>query len=75
MVELLLWLTFMGGLLDINTQARMWFVSKLDQAGSALGLESWGDVKNILEKFWWVGRIHDSPSTSLWTQVMMIRDN
>jgi hypothetical protein len=75
LVELLLWLTFMGGLLDINTQARMWFVSKLDQAGSALGLESWGDVKNILEKFWWVGRIHDSPSTSLWTQVMMIRDN
>ena len=75
LVEQLLWLTFMGGLLEINTQARMWFVSKLDQASSTLGLENWGDVKNALEKFWWVGRIHDSPSTSLWTQVMMIRDS
>jgi hypothetical protein len=75
LVELLLWLTFMGGLLEINTQARMWFVSKLDQASSALGLESWGDVKNVLEKFWCVGLIHDSPATSLWTQVMMIRDS
>jgi hypothetical protein len=74
LVELLLWLTFMGGLLEINAQARMWFVSKLDQAGSVLGLESWGDVKDALEKFWWVGRIHDSPFTSLWAQVMKIRD-
>jgi hypothetical protein len=75
LVELLLWLAFMGGLLEINAQARMWFVSKLDQASLALGLESWGDGKTALEKFWWVGRIHDSPSTSLWTQVMMIRDS
>lgn len=74
LVELLLWLTFMGSLLEINAQARMWFISKLDQASSALGLESWDDVKSALEKFWWVGPIHDSPSTSLWTQVMMIRD-
>jgi hypothetical protein len=74
LVELLLWLACMGGLLEINSQARMFFVSKLDQASSALGLDSLGDVKKALEKFWWVCRLHDNPSTSLWTQVMVIRD-
>lgn len=40
LTELVLWLASIGGILEINPQARTWFVPKLDQAGSVLRLET-----------------------------------
>jgi hypothetical protein len=49
--ELMLWLLFISGVVDLGYMNRTWHVVSASKVASALQLQDWGHVKTILIKF------------------------
>lgn len=63
--ELSLWALFIGAVLPSSWNDSTW-VLKTRVTLKALGIDSWGDIRDILGKYPWVNAIHDPPGQTLW---------
>ncbi|KAH1597852.1 hypothetical protein KXV95_001375 [Aspergillus fumigatus] len=63
--ELSLWALFRGAVLPSSWNDSTW-VLKTRVTLKALGIDSWGDIRDILGKYPWVNAIHDPPGQTLW---------
>lgn len=66
------WLLILGGISVPATDGREWFVEKLQEQASLLGIMTWEQVKGSLARFPWMNAIHDEPSRKLWNQVRLM---
>lgn len=69
--ELVLWLLFVGGTVDLGDAHKAWFVVRISKVSEALQLREWGEVKAGLKKFLIVEELHDRPYSALWNQAVM----
>ncbi|KAF5539255.1 hypothetical protein FMEXI_8997 [Fusarium mexicanum] len=70
--EFRFWLLILGGISVPARDGREWFVEKLREQASLLGIVTWEQVKECLAKFPWMDAIHDEPSRKLWDQVRSV---
>ncbi|KAH1637309.1 hypothetical protein KXX16_004983 [Aspergillus fumigatus] len=63
--ELSLWALFIGAVLPSSWNDSTW-VLKTRVTLKALGIDSWGGIRDILGKYPWVNAIHDPPGQTLW---------
>ena len=66
--ELMLWLLFVGGTVDLGEVNKAWFVVRIFMVAKALELESWSEVKNVLQGYFWVDSLHASAFSSHWDE-------
>lgn len=66
------WLLILGGISVSLPDGREWFVEKLREQASLLGIMTWEQVKGYLARFPWMNAIHDEPSRKLWDQVRLM---
>ncbi|CVL00695.1 uncharacterized protein FMAN_10039 [Fusarium mangiferae] len=66
------WLLILGGISVSLLDGREWFVEKLREQASLLGIITWEQAKDCLARFPWMNAIHDEPSRKLWDQVRLI---
>jgi hypothetical protein len=67
--EFKFWLLILGGISVPARDGSEWFVEKLQEQASLLGIVTWEQVKGCLARFPWMDGIHDKPSRKLWDQV------
>ncbi|KAG5765165.1 hypothetical protein H9Q72_006747 [Fusarium xylarioides] len=70
--EFKFWLLILGGISVLARDGRDWFVEKLREQASLLGIMTWEEVKDCLARFPWMDTIHDEPSRKLWDQVRLM---
>jgi hypothetical protein len=68
-----MWLFFMGGISAAGKPDRAWFVAHLVKVATALKVQSWSDVKQMLEKMLWIKKIHEQACKVLWEEVDIFR--
>ncbi|KAF5564812.1 hypothetical protein FPHYL_4539 [Fusarium phyllophilum] len=69
--EFKFWLLILGGISVPVRDGREWFVGKLQEQASLLGIMAREEVKGCLARFPWMDAIHDEPSRKLWDQVRL----
>jgi hypothetical protein len=72
--HLMVWLLVIGGVISLNTAERGWFVGYLVSVVTELGLNSWEDMKQVLERVIWVQTINDLKFRQLWEGVQSARE-
>jgi hypothetical protein len=68
------WLPVIGGVISFNTAERDWFVGYLVPAVTELGLNSWEDMNQVLERVLWVQTINELKFRRLWEEVQSARE-
>lgn len=68
--DLLLWLLFIGGISVLEEADQRWVVLQISHIVRLLGFENWGQMRQLLTQFPWIGAIHDGPGKALWDTVM-----
>lgn len=68
-LELLLWLSFMGGVLQLEYVNRQWYNAQIATIAAKLGLNTFDVVKTVLRKFLWVGWVHETHCAELWEDI------
>lgn len=53
-LELLLWLSFMGGVVQLDSVNRIWYNTRVATTAAKLGLQRFEEVKAVLSKFLWI---------------------
>nr|RBQ97276.1 hypothetical protein FVER53263_20142 [Fusarium verticillioides] len=67
--EFKFWLLILGGISVPARDGSEWFVERLQEQASLLGIVTWEQAKGCLARFPWMDGIHDKPSQKLWNQV------
>ncbi|KAF5664846.1 hypothetical protein FDENT_12770 [Fusarium denticulatum] len=67
--EFKFWLLILGGISVPAKDGRDWFVEKLREQASPLGIVSWEQAKDCLARFPWMDGIHGNPGRKLWDQI------
>jgi hypothetical protein len=67
------WLLFLTSAISLDPFERLWIVESVATACSQLLLSKWDDVKSLLEKYGWVGRIQDKSGRDMWNEVIDVR--
>jgi hypothetical protein len=72
MLELLLWILFVGSLSGADLDTELWFRRRLRGATSRLKFSrfSWADMKITLKKALWVDQLHEEEAKQLFMHVM-----
>ncbi|KAF5644570.1 double substrate-specificity short chain dehydrogenase reductase 2 [Fusarium sp. NRRL 52700] len=70
--EFKFWLLILGGISVPTRDGRGWFVETLRELASLIGIMTWEQAKECLERFPWMDGIHDQPSRRLWDQYTQI---
>ncbi|KAI1014183.1 hypothetical protein LB504_008870 [Fusarium proliferatum] len=70
--EVKFWLLILGGISVSLPDGREWFVERLREQASLLGIITWEQAKDCLARFPWMNAIHDEPSRKLWDQVRLM---
>lgn len=69
-LEFLLWLSFMGGVLQLEYVNRTWYNSFIAMTAAKLGLCDFDGVKEVLSRFLWIEWVHERPCMKLWEDIM-----
>jgi hypothetical protein len=69
-LELLLWLSFMGGVLQLEYVNRQWYNAHIATTAAKLGLSKFDDVKTVLCRFLWIEWVHEKHCAELWEDVL-----
>jgi hypothetical protein len=69
--ELLTWALFQGGAVAIEPESRKWYVSHLVHYSKHLGLRTWNDVFQLLEKFLWPSPEIEKRCRPLWYEIAL----
>jgi hypothetical protein len=67
-MKTLVWILFMGGVSSLGSEERSWFVLKLTTISNSIDLQSWTDVKRLLESFLWLGNTNDADGMKIWSE-------
>ncbi|KAE9381931.1 hypothetical protein N431DRAFT_321297 [Stipitochalara longipes BDJ] len=73
-LELLLWVNFVGGVLQLEYHNRIWYNSRIAITAAKLGLTCFDEVKKILSKFLYIEWVHNKPCRELWEDVQGVSD-
>ncbi len=68
-LELSLWLSFMGGLMQLENNDRRWYNSHIATVAANLGLTCIDEIKEMLSWFLWIEWLHERPCRELWEVV------
>jgi hypothetical protein len=68
-MELLLWLSFMGGVLQLEYGNRKWYNSHIATTAAKLRLSCFEEVKVVLSKFLWIEWVHENTCKTLWEDI------
>jgi hypothetical protein len=68
-LELLLWLSFMGGVLQLEYVNRQWYNAHIATILARLGLNTFNEVKEVLSRFLWVDWVHEKHCAELWEDI------
>ena len=71
MGELVLWLLFVAGIVDLGDARKAWFVLRISKVAEALQLREWGKVRGVLRKFSFIDELHDLPFSTLWNEIVI----
>jgi hypothetical protein len=66
--DLMLWATFMGGIVSKETPFRYWFVEELNSSGIKHTMIAWPRVSNVLASFFWLNDECDADGICLWRE-------
>lgn len=66
---LLLWIMFIGRASIFVEADDIWLIPKIKRTMSALGFETWPDLRRAVSKYPWINALHDKPGQALWTLV------
>jgi hypothetical protein len=67
--ELLIWVLFLGGI-EVDAEGIGWFVDQLGKLTRRLSFgRGWKEIKEVLERFWWVEEVLDTRGRRLWDKV------
>ena len=66
---IVLWLLFVSGMSAREEGDKKWFTTHLASIGRELNVVTFGDVKVVLQKVAWIGRILDGQARGLWAEV------
>jgi hypothetical protein len=69
--ELVLWLLFVGGIVDLGDAHMAWFMLRISKVAEAMQVREWSEVKAILRKFSFVEELHGRPCLALWNRIIM----
>lgn len=67
--EMAFWLLILGGMWGLRDDDEGWIISRLQGMALKLGIMTWDEAQGLLERFPWIGKIHDQPGRKLWDQV------
>ena len=66
LLELLLWFSFVGGLMHLESEDRKWYNAHIATTATKLGLNHFHEIKVVLERFFWIGWVHERSCRDLW---------
>jgi len=66
LLELLLWLSFVGGLMQLEPHNRRCYNSHIAATAAKLDLSHFHEVKDVLERFFWIDWVHELSCQDLW---------
>ena len=69
--ELVLWLLFVGGTVELGDTHRAWFMLRISEIAEAMQLKEWSEVTATLKKFLFVEDLHDRLCSVLWSELIM----
>ncbi|KAL3457548.1 hypothetical protein BJX64DRAFT_295850 [Aspergillus heterothallicus] len=69
--DLLFWILFIGALASHGHSPRLWFVARLGDLASHLGLDEWDDARLVLNEFFYTGPsgVEGSMEEVLWNEM------
>jgi hypothetical protein len=70
----MVWLLVIGEVISLNTAERGWPIGYLVPAVAELGLNSWEEMKEVLERVIWIQTINDLKFRQLWEEVQSARE-
>ena len=69
----LTWAFIMGGIVCVNDVEETWFAQRIARTMTTSGLETWGEVEELLFKIGWAKKLNNWACKSLWRRVDEIR--
>jgi hypothetical protein len=70
---MLMWLFFMGAIPSKKGQDRAWFTAQLVKLAMKMGIDTWEEVKSVLQSVVFIDRIHGEACKGLWEEIEVIK--
>ena len=67
--HLMLWITVMAAIAAVTSTDRTWLVCILDRLISRIGLKSWLEMRESLQKYLWFDSTNDVDGIRLWEEI------
>ncbi|KAJ4351475.1 uncharacterized protein N0V89_006818 [Didymosphaeria variabile] len=64
--ELRFWLLMLGGVWISDDEDAEWLLPKMFAQTRKMRLRSWSDAREVLERWPWIGALHDGPGKMVW---------
>lgn len=64
----LIWALTIGGIAALHSQTRSWFSTRLHEMSKLNKLQSWDQLRQVLERFVWLHSACDIPGQQLWNE-------
>ncbi|CEL01810.1 hypothetical protein ASPCAL01388 [Aspergillus calidoustus] len=69
--DLIFWILFMGGMAARAYPVYPWFVTRLAETATLLGVREWGEVRALLGEFFYTNQPGETPAEDLWDEVLL----
>ncbi|KGY15701.1 hypothetical protein PABG_11356 [Paracoccidioides brasiliensis Pb03] len=67
--EVLLWVVLLGAIAARNTSSEEWFVEQAGNVVQVFGIQSWNQLKEVVERIMWMASVCDVNGLIVWNEI------